>query len=89
MNTFEAENESQIRWQIEQFHREYKQLTGSEKCQCRKAISQRNHLTCCYQAWVSLKLLAKKLKTTLYQIKELPISQYLKQVLANPIINLA
>lgn len=89
MNTFEAENESQIRWQIEQFHREYKQLTGSEKCQCRKAISQRNHLACCYQAWVSLKLLAKKLKTTLYQIKELPISQYLKQVLANPIINLA
>ena len=89
MNVFEAENESQIRWQIEQFHREYKQLTGSEKCQCRKAISQRNHLACCYQVWLSLKLLAKELKTTLYQIKELPVSNYLKQVLANPIINVA
>ncbi|UZR99738.1 IS701 family transposase [Chondrinema litorale] len=86
MNVFEAENESQIRWQIEQFHREYKQLTGSEKCQCRKAISQRNHLACCYQAWIGLKLLAKQLKTTLYQIKVLPFSNYLKQILANPII---
>ncbi len=26
-----------IRWKIEQFHRELKQLTGVEKCQCRKA----------------------------------------------------
>lgn len=26
-----------IRWKIEEFHREIKQLTGIEKCQCRKA----------------------------------------------------
>ena len=88
MTVFEAENESQIRWQIEQFHREYKQLTGAEKCQCRKAISQRNHLACCYHAWLALKLLAKQCKTTLYQIKELPFCNFLKQMLANPIITL-
>src|SRR5258706_8394678 len=28
---------SDVRWQIEQLHRELKQLTGSEKCQCRNA----------------------------------------------------
>ena len=89
MNAFEAENESQVRWQIEQFHREYKQLTGSEKCQCRKAISQRNHLACCYHAWLALKLLAKELKTTCYQIKKLPFSQYLRHILAKPVIKLA
>ena len=40
----------QVRWQIEEFHRSFKQLTGSEKCQCRRASAQRSHLTCCYLA---------------------------------------
>ena len=31
----------QVRWQVEEFHREFKQLTGSEKCQCRKARIQK------------------------------------------------
>ncbi len=30
-----------IRWKIEEFHRELKQLTGVEACQCRKARIQR------------------------------------------------
>jgi len=50
-------------------HRELKQLTGSEKCQCRSARSQRNHLACCYQAWLSLKVKANQLNKTLYQVK--------------------
>lgn len=33
-----------VRWQVGGFYRELKQLTGSEKCQCRKGRSQRNHL---------------------------------------------
>ena len=64
-----AQKANDVHWQVEQFHREIKQLTGSEKCQCRKARSQRNHLACCYHAWVSLKVKAKALKTTLYQIR--------------------
>ena len=32
-----------IRWKIEEFHREIKQLTGIESCQCRKARLQLNH----------------------------------------------
>ena len=35
-----------VRWQVEEFHRSFKQMTGAEKCQCRKASAQRNHLTC-------------------------------------------
>ena len=30
-----------VRWHVEQFHREVKQLTGSEQCKCRKACSQK------------------------------------------------
>ena len=48
-----AQDANDVRWQVEELHRDLKQLTGSEKCQCRKARSQRNHLACCYHAWLS------------------------------------
>jgi hypothetical protein len=35
-----------IRWKVEEFHRELKQLTGVESCQCRKGRIQRNHIAC-------------------------------------------
>ena len=54
-----------LRWQVEEFHRGLKQLTGSEKCQCRKARSQRNHLACGDHAWLSLKVQAKALDKTI------------------------
>lgn len=75
-----------IRWQIEQFHREFKQLTGSEKCQCRKANAQRSHMACCYQAWMALKVLAKKLGTNVYQVRDMAFSQFLEQQIANPFV---
>jgi hypothetical protein len=79
-----AQKANDLRWQVEQFHREIKQLTGSEKCQCRKARSQRHHPACCYRAWVSLKVKAKALKTTLYPIRKNLFSDYLKAELDNP-----
>ena len=35
-----------FRWQVEQFHRETKQLTGIEGSQCRKTRIVRNHIGC-------------------------------------------
>lgn len=49
----DIQNENAHRWQIEQLHRELKQLTGNEKCECHKARSQRNHLACCYFVWLT------------------------------------
>ena len=43
-----------IRWKIEEFHRELKQLTGVEACQCRKARIQRNHIACAMLVWSRL-----------------------------------
>ena len=63
-----AQNANELRWQVEVFHRELKQLTGSAKCQCRKARSQRNHLACCYHAWLSLKVHATLLNKTIYRV---------------------
>jgi len=73
-----------VRWQVEELHRGLKQLTGTEQCQCRKARSQRNHLACCYHAWLSLKVHAKRLGKTLYQVRSDVFRDYLRAELANP-----
>jgi hypothetical protein len=73
-----------LRWHIEQFHRELKQLTGSEKCQCRKARSQRNHLGYCYLAWFSLKIQARQLGISLYQVRQRIFDVFLTQALQKP-----
>lgn len=73
-----------VRWQVEELHRGLKQLTGTEKCQCRLARSQRNPLACCYHAWLSLKVIAKRLNKTLYQLKEDLLSDYLRAELRHP-----
>ena len=79
-----AEESSDVRWQVEELHRGIKQLTGSEKCQCRAARAQRNHLSCCYQAWVSLKVKAQELGQTLYELRDSLFSNYLRAELGNP-----
>jgi len=79
-----ADDASDVRWQVEARHRGLKQLTGSERCQCRVARAQRNHLACCYHAWVSLKVKAKELSQTLYELRDSLFSHYLRAELLNP-----
>ncbi len=79
-----AQDANDVRWQIEELHRGLKQLTGTEKCQCRQARSQRNHLACCYHAWLSLKVIAIKLNKTLYEVKTDLLRDYLQAELRNP-----
>jgi hypothetical protein len=79
-----AQDVSDVRWQVEELHRGLKQLTGTEKCQCRKGRSQRNHIACCYHAWLSLKVKAKQLGKTLYQTKYDLLSDYLRAELRKP-----
>jgi hypothetical protein len=72
------------RWPIEQFHRELKQLTGSEKCPCRKARSQRNHVGYCYLAWLALKVKANELGITTYQVRAHLFDDFLTLALRQP-----
>ena len=51
----DVRDEFAIRWKIEEFHREVKQLTGLEKCQCRLARIQRNHIASAMLVWVRMK----------------------------------
>lgn len=78
-----------IRWKNEQFHRELKQLTGVEKCQCRKARIQRNHIACAILVWIRLTDLARKALTNVYQLKHGILSDYLRQELRSPSVWMA
>ena len=79
-----AQKVCKIRWKIEEFHREIKQLTGIESCQCRKARIQRNHIACAMLVWLRLKSLAYKTGQTIYKIKHNLLSNYLIGQLKRP-----
>jgi len=82
--TSDIQDENAVRWQIEQLHRELKQLTGTEQCECRKARSQRNHIACCYHAWLALKVKAQHLGKSLYAVQRDLFSDYLRAELCDP-----
>jgi SRSO17 transposase len=82
--TSDIQDENAVRWQIEQLHRELKQLTGTEHCECRKARSQRNHIACCYYAWLALKVKAQQLGKSLYAVHRDLFSDYLRAELRDP-----
>jgi|SRR6476646_3178609 len=73
-----------VRWKIEQFHREVKQTTGIEACQCRKQRIQRNHIACALLVWTRLRQLAEAMGTTVYQLKMRLLSNYLIEQLKSP-----
>ena len=77
-----------FRWKVEQFHRETKQLTGLEGCQCRKARIVRNHVACAILVWVRLKQVANETKQTVYHLKHGLLSEYLRQQLKSPAIQM-
>lgn len=81
-----AQKESGHRWKIEQFHREVKQTTGLERCQCRLNRAQRNHIAAAMLVWLSVKELADKTRKTVYQLKQGLLSDYLIQQMRNPTI---
>lgn len=88
-DTNAAEQESGVRWLVEQFHREFKQLTGVESCQCRKGRSQRNHIALAALVWVRLKQLAYETKTTVYQLKQGLLDAYMRREMTEPTIRFA
>lgn len=80
----DVQDENAVRWQVEQLHRELKQLTGIEKCQCRKQRPQRNHIACCYQAWLAIKVQADQAGKTLYSLVGDLLYEFLRAELRDP-----
>lgn len=78
-----------VRWKIEQFHREAKQVTGIEGCQCRSGRIQRNHIGCAMLVWARLKEIATQTKQSIYQVKFGQLSDYLIEQLRSPSVRFA
>jgi hypothetical protein len=79
---------SDFRWNVEQFHRETKQLTGIEGNQCRKARTVRNHIGCAILVWVRLKQVAVETNRTVYHVKHDLLDDYLRQQLKSPTVQM-
>ncbi|MED5288793.1 MAG: hypothetical protein VX417_02300, partial [SAR324 cluster bacterium] len=73
-----------VRCKIEQFHRQWKQTTGVQRCQCRKQRAQRNHIPASLLAWAHLHQAAMRAKTTVYALKQGLLDDYLCKQLRNP-----
>lgn len=87
-STQETQEVRGVRWKIEEFHREAKQLTGIESCQCRSGRIQRNHIACALLVWSRLKSLAYQSGRTVYQIKHGLLHDYLVGQLKNPSVHM-
>jgi hypothetical protein len=78
-----------MRWNIESFNREVKQLTGIDKCQCRKANAQRNHIFCTMIVWNKLKQTAYQTWQTIYQVKFEPLKNFVIERMKLKTLNFA
>jgi hypothetical protein len=87
-DTQAAQDACGLRWKIEQFHRETKQLTGLEKCQCRKARIVRNHIGCAILVWIRLKQVADETARTLYRVKHGLLDDYMRHQLRSPTVKM-
>ena len=77
-----------FRWKVEQLHRETKQLTRIEGCQCRNARIVRNHIGCAILVWVRLKQVAVETQRTIYHVKHDLLDDYLRQQLKSPTVQI-
>jgi hypothetical protein len=78
-----------LRWKIEQFHREAKQTTEIEDCQCRLARIQRNHIACALLVWVRLRHIAQDTASNIYQLKHGLLDDYMRSQLRSPTLRMA
>jgi hypothetical protein len=78
-----------VRWKIEQFHREIKQTLGIEKCQCRSARAQKNHIACAMLAWVHVTKVAREIASNIYNLKKEALSKHIKAEFIKPFIRMA
>jgi hypothetical protein len=76
-STQATQEESLVRWKIEQFGRELKQLTEVEAYQCRKGRAQCNHIHRALEVWNFLQCQGTHSTTTAYKLARRPLSDFL------------
>jgi hypothetical protein len=85
----DAQQAIALRWNIEQFHREIKQTTGIERCQCRSHRPWRTHIAVAMFVWQRPESLAAHAKSNLYALKNGLLDDYMRQQLISPSLRFA
>lgn len=74
------------RWQIEEYHRGAKQLTGLANCQFRNQRAQRNHILCSIRALLALEQWRLERGISWYEAKQQLIAEAIANYLKHPFI---
>ena len=72
-------------WTIENYHRGLKQFCGVEKCQCRSATAQRNHIGCSIRAFLRLEVYSFASGHSWFEAKSQIIRHAIRAYLQNPL----
>jgi hypothetical protein len=79
---------AEFSWAIESYHRGIKQCTGVERCQCRKARAQRNHIGLALRAFLRLEIHCFARGISWVEAKTDIIRQAVRAYLAGPLFRL-
>jgi len=72
-------------WTIENYLRGLKQFCGVEKCQCRSATAQRNHIGCSIRAFLRLEVYSFASGHSWFEAKTQIIRHAIRAYLQNPL----
>ena len=75
-------------WGIESYHRRLKQCYGAEKCQARKAQSQRSHIGMAIQAFVRLEVHRLRSGVSWYETVAAIVRSAIRHYLSQPLYSL-
>ena len=76
---------SDFSWTIEEYHRGLKQFCGAERCQCRSAKSQRNHIGLSIRTFLRFEVFSMKTGQSWFESKNRIIRDAIRAYLANPV----
>lgn len=85
MDEFERIRLSDYSWTIEEYHRGLKQFCGVERCQCRVAKAQRNHIGLAVRTFLRFEIFSLKSGYSWFEAKTRIIRDAVRAYLADPV----
>lgn len=85
MDEFRRLQLSEFSWTIEEYHRGLKQFCGAERCQCRAARTQRNHIGLSIRTFLRFEVFSLKTGRSWFEAKNRIIRDAVRAYLTNPV----
>jgi putative transposase len=85
MDELERIRLSDFSWTIEEYHRGLKQFCGIERCQCRAAKAQRNHISLAIRTFLRFEIFSLKSGNSWFEAKTRIIRDAVRAYLSDPV----